>query len=389
MSRPNHPTSRPLATLLCGVLAIAFALDFACRTALADSIVLRSTVRLPRGVTAVQLRDVAHLDGEATARLADTILADLGSSASIELSLDEIRAKLVAITTTANLIDFSGKRVVVRSADAGRPVAMRGLALDAPPTLATAESAADASVAARVEFWADEATDIRTPRGLIAEMIGNAHAKSQVRVRLVVLGADAAFLDQTSSTRRFEVMPLGSLQADRVRIRVIARDGDAVVGRTELIVLTTLEARVATATDRIRRGEPIGGAIEVRTEHVPPSEFRDLPPADALGTAVASGQVRRGERITGTEVVQAAQIRRNDKVTIRRELGTMAVEISAIAEEDGALGESIRFRAVDRKDRRDQRTFTAEVTGPGRAVIRDAVPSPARTIARDGTRDGA
>jgi flagella basal body P-ring formation protein FlgA len=83
-------------------------------------------------------------------------------------------------------------------------------------------------------------------------------------------------------------------------------------------------------------------------------------------------------------VVQAAQIRRNEKVTIRRELGTMAVEISAIAEEDGALGETIRFRAVDRKDRRDQRTFTAEVTGPGRAVIRDAVPSPTRTIARDG-----
>jgi flagella basal body P-ring formation protein FlgA len=388
MSRPDHPTSRPLATLLCGVLALAFALDFACRTALADSVVLRSTVRLPRGVTTVQLRDVAHLDGEATARLADTILADLGSSTSIELSLEEIRAKLVAITTTANLIDFSGKRVVVRSADAGRPVAMRGLALETAPTLVSADSA-DASVSARVEFWADEATDIRTPRGLIAEMVGNAHAKSQARVRLVVLGADAAFLDQTSSTRRFEVMPLGSLQADRVRIRVIARDGDAVVGRTELIVLTTLEARVATATDRIRRGEPIGRAIEVHTEHVAPSEFRDLPPADALGTAVASGQVRRGERITGTEVVQSAQIRRNDKVTIRRELGTMAVEISAIAEEDGALGESIRFRAVDRKDRRDQRTFTAEVTGPGRAVIRDSVPSPSRTIARDGARVGA
>jgi flagella basal body P-ring formation protein FlgA len=379
MLRPTHATSRSLTTLLCGTLALLFG----CGEALADSIVLRSQVRLPRGVTTVQLRDVAHLDGDATARLADTILADLGASASIELSLEEIRAKLVAITTTANLIDFSGKRVLIRSADAGRPVAMRGLALEAAPTLAAGDST-DASVAARVEFWADEATDIRTPRGLIAEMIGNAHAKSAARVRLVVLGADAAFLDQTSATRRFEVMPLGSLQADRVRVRVLARDGDAVVGRTELIVVTTLEARVATATDRIRRGEPVGGAVEIHTEHVAPSAYRDLPSVDALGTAVASGQVRRGERITGTEVVQAAQIRRNEKVTIRRELGTMAVEISAIAEEDGAFGETIRFRAVDRKDRRDQRTFTAEVTGPGRAVIRDAVPSPTRTIARDG-----
>lgn len=353
-------------------------------SALADSIVLRSSVRLPAGVTAVRLRDIAHLDGDAALRLADTQVADLGSGASVDLPLEEIRAKLVAVTAAANLIDFSGKSVTVRSAAAGRPVAMKGLALDptaAPRSAPIGET--EGSAHARVEFYADEATDLRTPRGLIAELVGNAHASTGARVRLVVTGTDAAFLDQISTTRRFEVMPLGSLTGDRVRVRVLARDGDVVVGRTELIVTTTLEARVATATDSMRRGQAIGNAVEISTEYVAPSEFRALPTEADIESLIATDRLKKGERVTEDKIRQPIQVRKNDKVTIRRELGTMAVELTAIAEEDGAAGEVIRFRAVDRKDRRDRRTFTAEIVGPGRAVIRDGAPDTARTLAKD------
>jgi flagella basal body P-ring formation protein FlgA len=372
--------------------------------AAADSIVLRSSVKLGQGITAVRLRDVAYLDGDAAVRLGDRQLADLGANASIELSLEEVRTKLVDASAAANLIDFSGKVVTVRSANSGKPIAMRGLALDRAPVTAAptgngAPAAKDQSVTsavARVEFFADEATDIRTPRGLIAELIGNAHAEANTRIRIVITGVDAAFLDQVSSTRRFEVVPISSLAADRVRIRVIARDGDVAVGRTELIATPTLEASVATATGTVRRGAAIGDAVEVHTEFVAPSEFRKLAPATELDTVITTDQLKKGERVTDDKIRQPIEIKKNDKVIVRRELGSIAIEMNAIAEEDGTNGQVIRFRAVDRKDRRDRRTFSAEVCGPGLAIIKDAAAAapapglapgmgmdPTRTIAKE------
>ena len=204
---------------------------------------------------------------------------------------------------------------------------------------------------------------------------------------LVVTGVDAAFLDQVSATRRFEVVPITALSADRVRMRIIARDGDVVVGRKELIVTPTLEASVATATGAIRRGDAIGDAVDVHTEFVSPSEFRKLPPSTALESVVTTDRLKKGERVTDDKIRQAIEIKKNDKVVIRRELGTIAIELTAIAEEDGAVGQTIRFRAIDRKDRRDRRTFMAEVCGPGQAVIRDGAPDAApdttRTIAKE------
>ncbi len=381
------PTSAIARTVTAAILALGLS-----ALAAADSIVLRSSVRLAQGSTAVRLRDVAYLEGDAALALGDTQLADLGTNATLEISLDEVRAKLNAAATKANLIDFSGKSVLVRSARAGRPVAMRALALDAPtaPTgdpAAGPKGATETSALARVEFYADEAKDIRTPRGLIAEMVSNVHASTNARVRLVVTGVDAAFLDQVSATRRFEVVPITALGADRVRMRIIARDGDVVVGRKELIVTPTLEASVATATGAIRRGDAIGDAVDVHTEFVSPSEFRKLPPSTALESVVTTDRLKKGERVTDDKIRQAIEIRKNDKVVIRRELGTIAIELTAIAEEDGAVGQTIRFRAIDRKDRRDRRTFMAEVCGPGQAVIRDGAPDAApdttRTIAKE------
>jgi flagella basal body P-ring formation protein FlgA len=348
-------------------LLAVVAAGFVTALTLADSIVLRTSVRLADNETVIRLRDIAYLDGDAAVRLGDMQVADLGQSASLEVSLDEIRAKLLSASATANLIDLSGKSVTVRSAKAGKPVAMRGLAVDA----GSAAVASPETAIARVEFLADDATDIRTPRGLISELLRNAYAAQNVRLRLVVSGTDEAFLDQRPSTRRFEIFPLTSLTADVVRMRVLSRDGDVVASRTEITVVPTLEATVATATASVRKGATIDGAIDVQSEWVKPSEYPKLLPVSAIGDGVANTTIDKGARLTNDSLRKPIEIRRNDKVTIRREMGTVAIEVAAIAEEDGAIGQQIRFRAVDRKDRRDQRTFFAEVLGSGRAIIRN------------------
>jgi hypothetical protein len=76
--------------------------------------------------------------------------------------------------------------------------------------------------------------------------------------------------------------------------------------------------------------------------------------------------------------VKGIAIRRNDRVIVRRELGLVAIELEAIAQQDGRLGQRILLqRAGSPRDRNarskpadDGATFTAEVIGNGRAVIR-------------------
>jgi flagella basal body P-ring formation protein FlgA len=55
---------------------------------------------------------------------------------------------------------------------------------------------------------------------------------------------------------------------------------------------------------------------------------------------------------------------------VRREIGMVAIEFEALALEDGSTGDVIAVEQAGKGRRRDVRALTAEVTGPGRAVIR-------------------
>jgi hypothetical protein len=55
---------------------------------------------------------------------------------------------------------------------------------------------------------------------------------------------------------------------------------------------------------------------------------------------------------------------------VSRELGSIAIPLTAVALEAGTPGQTIRLQFVDRRGRRDPRAFTAVVTGPGAATVR-------------------
>jgi len=65
----------------------------------------------------------------------------------------------------------------------------------------------------------------------------------------------------------------------------------------------------------------------------------------------------------------AMVIQANDRVTVSRELGSIAIPLTAVALEAGSPGQTIRLQFVDRRGRRDPRTFTAVVTAAGTAVV--------------------
>ena len=70
------------------------------------------------------------------------------------------------------------------------------------------------------------------------------------------------------------------------------------------------------------------------------------------------------------DLTRPEQVKRRDIVKVRREVGVIAIEIEAIALEDGAVGDVIAFEHHGRRRARDAKAFTAEITGPGEAVIR-------------------
>ncbi|MFO0827568.1 MAG: flagella basal body P-ring formation protein FlgA [Phycisphaerales bacterium] len=340
-------------------------------TCAADSVVLKKSARLEPEATTVKLADIAYLDGDEATRFGSLEIGQLGAEGNAIIELETVRAKLSAAGAKLAIVDLSGKAVTVRGSTVGKPVAMKGLSVDGNsiPRVAPAAPTAGES-RPRAEFLAADALGTTTPRGLIARMLSDVHAAKAARLRLEITGADEAILDSTGP-HRFEIVPLTSLSVDHVRIRLVERAGDGVVARHELSVTPLLEATVATATKEVRRGRALDGTVKVETAWVAPSEFDSLVAADVLKDATAADHVAPGERIDQSKVRKAVEIKKNDKVVVRREVGLVAIELAAIADEDGGLGDVIHFRAVDRKDRKAQKTFTARVTGPGRATVSD------------------
>src|SRR5215510_12395649 len=101
----------------------------------ADTIMLKSSVRLASGSTAVRLADIADLDGpEATALSEMTITTIKDGSAPIEIPIRDVRARLEEARINWGHISLNGRSVTVRPGSglagaAAAPLAMTALSL--------------------------------------------------------------------------------------------------------------------------------------------------------------------------------------------------------------------------------------------------------------------
>src|SRR5688572_26327022 len=89
--------------------------------ALADTITLKSSVRLPASVNIITLESIAEIEGETAMQFAELPVAELKRGAVHEISIREVREKLDAAGAHWGVINLSGKTVVVRAARASEP----------------------------------------------------------------------------------------------------------------------------------------------------------------------------------------------------------------------------------------------------------------------------
>lgn len=349
------------------ILLVLVALLVLAASAAADSIILRGSVRLPVGADeVVRLADIAQLEGPEALRLAQVEVGRLSAAGSLEITIDELRATLDAAGARWASIDLSGRTASIRRSEP-RPQAM------APMNVAPApqEPAVVPAPPKEVHVLVGEALGLPTPRGLVADLLTVAHARRDHRLRFAVDAADLPVLDEVRPGLRYEITPLTSATVDRVVVRVIARDGDRIVERREISLRPEIEVDAAVATTLIRRGTALDGApLTIGAVWVPPSELDRIVTPDRLVGAVAIDAIEPGARVLVKDIKRDADVRRNQVVSVRRELDLVAIELQAVALEDGGLGDVIRLQIVDRRNRRDRRTFEAVVVGPGQAVVR-------------------
>ena len=350
------------------LILLALPAALACAsTTLADTIALRPSARVAPG-DPVTLADIAELKGDEAQRFAEVEIAR-GADKAFEIEIGAVREKLADAGAKGATLRFAGERVVVRPS--------RTAKVDAKPIAPAA--AARATAPEQVEgidpaLYAGNGT----PLGVVCELLRNAFGADASALRLHISAADHAKLAPKAGLR-YEVSARSAIKSDFVSFEIAALSGDHQVARERVRVSVRLVREVCVATDAARRGRPLTGeAFTIETREVAPSVAERAALPSALANTSLARSLDAGVVIAGEDLVKGIAIRRNDRVIVRRELGLVAIELEAIAQQDGRLGERILLqRAGSPRDRNarskpadDGATFTAEVIGNGRAVIR-------------------
>lgn len=366
-----------LARLLIASLAALASLAATHRTS-ADLIDLHPSTRVAPGAP-VTLADVAKLEGSTVARLAALELARASDSA-FTIEAPAIRSKLEAAGAAAGSVRIRGERVVVRPA--------RGASAEPDPSGETPRrgglltSRRDTRV-----IDPSQVTGEGTPLGIICGMFRNAFESERDALRIGVSSSDLERIAPKPGMR-YEVTPSGSLRSDFVGIDVVGLHGEKPVSRERVRVSVLLVRDTAVATTPLRRGTTLdAGNSTSETRNLPPSQaLRAIAPAAALGATLVRG-VDAGKALLEEDLASPIAVRRNDKVVVRRELGSIVIELEATALQDGKVGDTISLRSMvaargktsegagpSREGRNrnmaDDGTFTAEVVAARRAVIR-------------------
>jgi flagella basal body P-ring formation protein FlgA len=359
MRRPHPLLSLCVAT---GMLACSFA-------AHADLVSIRASARLVAGER-ITLADIAEVDGTLARRFANTAIT-VARHEAFEITRAEIETALKSAGANVRALRFHGDRVVVR------PLRADVRATPASPANIAPAAAIKVDATNRTPPLIDPAAHLNqpTPLGIISELMRNAFESEGDRLRLLISAEDLVRLTPEIGLRH-EVAARSALRADSVSFEITTLDGDKAVSRRRVRVSPRVLTDVAVVTSTVRRGTQLTPAqFSQETRAIEPSlSVRAAVPERIDGSQLVRG-IEGGAVIRSEDLTAIKAIRRNDRVIVRRDLGAIAIEIEAIALEDGAPGDIIMLeRAGTPKSRGaktdDTRSIRAEVVGDGLAVIR-------------------
>ena len=336
-------------------------------TALADVIQLRRSVRLTDG-DIVHLRDIADLDGADALALGELVLATMPQdrSAPLELHITDIRHAIeLEHAVNWGRIELNGGTVVVRHRpimQSGPPLAMRSIQLLNEVKGPARRTRSDLTV----RQPADELIGLDTLRGWLTRSIMAELGVAPGNLQLAFDVDDEQVLDAFRSRDRFETRPMNNFRlSKRCDFDVRRWSDDSPQDRMIISVEAWIRTELALPKSQIPRGRTLSRNDLALTERwLTPLEHAELAPAaDVVGQDSAI-VLRTDSPIRQRDLKPKQLIRRGDTVHVDCLVGGGVISMKAVATEGAALGDVITLRKG-----RDRESFTAKVTGSGRAMV--------------------
>ncbi|MBT8487121.1 MAG: flagellar basal body P-ring formation protein FlgA [Phycisphaerales bacterium] len=327
----------------------------------ADTIRLRSSVRLDAQQTSVTLGAIARLDGAEAAALASTVIAERDPATLLEISVDDVKRRLDNAGVHWGRVNLSGRAILVRPAAAAgtaAPGAMRAVAVN--PPVRRGERVSNA-----LEVNAADLAAGNDLGGAIARQTALALGVTPGSLRLRFESRDAATLERPSHGADFELIPQTDYGSDRVGLQVRIWENGRIVDRTRVSFEPLVEAPVAF----MRREVPRSGVLTAddfgtETRWLPPSQHAIAATPGAIAGRVTTQRLKAGAIVRSKHVRQRALVQRGDRVNVQCLVGGMVIRMNAEALEDGALGEPVELRRPGERS-----VFTATVIAPGELTL--------------------
>jgi len=330
--------------------------------AAADEILLKGSVRLAGGVDEVRLGDIAELSGPVAHQYADIVIAQVhDSTGAMEVSVRQVRSALSDAGVHWGKVNLSGATVIVRPTGPGNtsgplfmsPATIKTTARTLPPVN---RSTAD---------QADKLVHLPTLRGAVARTILSGLGLPPEFVRMTFDDHDAAALDVSLETHRFEIQPMSNLDSDRVSLGIRSWSDGRVVNRQSLSVRLMVRTEVVVLSRDIRRGDVMLDA-DCATERrwITPIQASTLCGyVEAVGR-VTNMQLKAGDVLKKKHVKREVLISRGDRVMVRCLVGGVVLSLEAEARSSGTEGETVELRKLGERN-----TFMATIVGPRAAIV--------------------
>ena len=323
------------------------------RSADAGTITLRPSVRIDADAP-VTLGAIATLDGDDAEALADTPIhtddaARRDPAGPIEITIDDVRAALEAQRVNWGRLMLRGSICTVS----------RGPA-PAPRTAASQKRQPDRAEPAPVDLAGPP-----TVRTRLAELLARLYGVTTDNLRVRFDERDTDFLNTPELGRRIEIQPAATPGSSRFAATVWLYSGDTLLDARSLRMDVRLRRPVVLLTRTLDRGDAIT-PVDVRAETlwVEPIGAAMLASTDAAIGSVARRRLDAGVILRTDVLASPVVVRRGELVTVHCVSGGVVVKAKARAQRDGRIDERITLKMDG-----SQKTFTARVVAPGRAVV--------------------
>lgn len=345
------------------VIFIACAVAFASfnQTVQADSITLKSAVRLVGDTKAITLADIAAIDGPDAAKFATLpVLTITDTTAAVEINVKDVRNALDKAGVNWGLVNLSGRSVIVRPSRDGStapPIAMKPVSISNHAEKPRAEAAQPVS--------ADVIAAQNTIRGEIAKFVVTGLHVDSRSVRLGFDDADTEFLDAARADVRVEIEPQSSLSSDRIAMTLRLWSDARVQSQRAIGIQVRRLVRSAVVLRDLDKDQTITESdLTITEQWLPPSQASmTVTQVQAIGRAAAR-RLSAGETLRDNCLRRDALVKRGEQVIVRCLVGGVAISMQAEARADGAEGDTIDLRKPGERD-----TFRATITGRGQAVV--------------------